>query len=169
MTKAKLRKFLREPRVGVLAVNHPKRGPVAVPMWFEYRHERLWMAADPHSLKARLLRRAQRASLTVQDERLPYCYVAIEGPVEFGDLASEAFVRRLALHYLGKREGARYMRRIYPTFAGQPRLVVLTPEHVTTVDGVLSDLRPTKVSSAGPLAIGLSTPPPSPRSASASA
>lgn len=137
MTTAQRAAFLREPKVGVLSLSRPQAGPIAVPVWFEYRNGRIWIETGPDSHHGRIMRRLKRATLTVQDERPPYRYVSMEGPVAFTGPAPEPFVRRVAVRYLGKARGDRYMRTVYPTYAGSAGLAVLTPETIWSVNRVL--------------------------------
>ncbi len=60
--------FLAEVRVGVLAVDEPGRGPLALPVWYLVDGDDLVASMDGSSLKGRLLAAAGRATLTVQSE-----------------------------------------------------------------------------------------------------
>ena len=134
MTKRQRDAFLKEKRVAVLSVARPGRGPFAIPIWYDYRGGRIYMETNPNSLHGRQMRRAQRATLTVQDERPPYKYVTVEGPVTFEGVSSESFIRKLARRYLGARAGDAFMLKIYPAYAGSSHVAVLTPEAVWSVD-----------------------------------
>ncbi len=85
---------------------------------------------DGESLKARLLRAAGRATLTVQTETPPYQYVSVQGPVEVlheqrGDL-------EMATRYLGPELGKWYADSNPST--EQSVVVRLTPETWRTFD-----------------------------------
>ena len=81
MTRTEREAFLADVHVGVLAVDEPGRGPMALPIWYRYVDGIVEIGMDGGSLKARLLRAAGRATLTVQTETAPYQYVSVEGPV----------------------------------------------------------------------------------------
>ncbi|HJN92199.1 MAG TPA: pyridoxamine 5'-phosphate oxidase family protein [Dehalococcoidia bacterium] len=96
--------LLAEVRVAVLSVARSEGGPLAVPIWYEYRDGLLWMDTETSNLHGRLMQARGRATLTVQDDQVPYRYVTAEGPVEFrGDEPEVA--RRIAVRYIGD-EGA---------------------------------------------------------------
>ena len=122
--------FLAEARVGVLAVDEPGRGPLALPIWYQYADGVIEFGMDGASRKAELLRAAGRATITVQDETPPYRYVSVEGPIEVTE--RERDVLGVASRYLGAELGAWYAERNPST----PSTVVvrLTPEHWRTQD-----------------------------------
>jgi hypothetical protein len=122
--------FLGEARVGILAVDEPGRGPLAVPIWYRYLDGVIELGIDGRSLKARLLRSAGRATLTVQDEQPPYRYVSVEGPIEFVDRVRD--VPEVAARYLGVELGDWYAARNPAT--PNTVVVVLTPAHWRTQD-----------------------------------
>ena len=98
--------FLADVHVGVLAVDEPGRGPAAVPIWYLYVDGEVLLSMDGDSVKARLLRAAGRATVTVQTETPPYKYVTVEGPVEIGPHDIDSV--ELATRYLGPELGAWY-------------------------------------------------------------
>ncbi|SEC04067.1 Pyridoxamine 5'-phosphate oxidase [Gordonia malaquae] len=108
MSKQQAEEFLRDVHVGVLAVERKSNPPLAVPIWYdvdEVGDVFVWM--DESSLKAKLLRKAGRATFTVQKEVDGYAYVSIEGRVTFlpPDIA---VMQRIAIRYLGPDIGAQY-------------------------------------------------------------
>lgn len=130
MTEAEREAFLADLHVGVLAIGRTDKGPLALPIWYQYEDGQVIIGMDGDSLKARLLRAAGRATLTVQTETPPYQYVSVEGPVEVvheqrDDLA-------MATRYLGAELGAWYAEHNPST----ERSVVarLTPERWLTAD-----------------------------------
>ena len=134
MTEPEREEFLKALHVGVLSIAEPDRGPLTVPVWYAYgRDTGLWFVTDRDSRKGKLLQRAKRCSLCVQDEQPPYRYVSVEGPIELADADRERHLRPLARRYLGVEGGDRYTE----TSAGAPGetlLVTLRPERWLTVD-----------------------------------
>jgi len=130
MTEAERSEFLAAVRVGVLAIDHPGHGPLALPIWYQWDDGVVVISMDGSSLKARLLRAAGRATMTVQDEAPPYSYVSVEGPVvvagETGDVLA------MATRYLGPELGKWYADA-NPSNADTV-LVRLTPEKWRTCD-----------------------------------
>ncbi len=97
MTRAEREAFLAEVHVGVLSVDEPGRGPLAVPIWYWYRP-----GGDIHTVtgvdsrKGRLLRQATRATLVVQTETAPYKYASVQGPLSLGTPDYDRDVRQVA-------------------------------------------------------------------------
>src|SRR6478609_11212937 len=97
------------PRVGVLSIEAPDRGPVSNPVWYTVEADRtITFAVGDTSRKTELLRAAGRATMCVQSEVAPYSYVTMEGPVtEVGPSTDEE--RRARAHrYLGPEFGEMY-------------------------------------------------------------
>jgi L-2-hydroxyglutarate oxidase LhgO len=91
-------------------------------------HAGIYHPAD--SLKARLLRAAGRATMTVQTETAPYQYVSVEGPVTLEAKRHDSL--ELATRYLGPELGQWYVEHSPDT--DDVVTVVLTPEHWRTHD-----------------------------------
>jgi PPOX class probable F420-dependent enzyme len=97
------------PRVGVLSIEAPDRGPVSSPLWFtlEVDHT-ITFSVGETSRKAVLLRAARRATLCVQSEEAPYRYVTVEGAVTDLGPSADASRRERAIRYLGPEFGEAY-------------------------------------------------------------
>jgi len=95
--------FLAEPRVSVLSIAAPGRGPLSVPIWYAYApggEVGIWM--DGSSRKARLLATQGRLTLVVQDTTRPYRYVSVEGAVtQMAPIDWDGELRPLVTRYLG--------------------------------------------------------------------
>lgn len=132
MSSADREAFLADVRVGVLAITIPDRGPIAVPVWYDYRPGgtiRFTTGAD--SPKAAALRAAGRATICVQQEDLPYRYVSVEGPIVVDRGADiERDSRPIARRYLGDRAGDAYVAGT----SGHSTLFELQPQRWSTVD-----------------------------------
>ena len=101
--------FIDTPRVGVLSIEAPDRGPVSSPVWYTLEADRtISFSVGETSRKTELLRAAGRATICVQSEVAPYSYVTMEGPVtEIGASTDDA--RRARAHrYLGEEFGDMY-------------------------------------------------------------
>jgi len=110
MPRSGCQAFLAEVHVGILSVGEPGRGPTSSPVWYGYEPGGpVRITAGPDSRKVRLIQQAGRASLCVQTEQLPYCYVSVEGPVEIVDSDVRSEQRVLAHRYLGEKLGDRYL------------------------------------------------------------
>ena len=132
MTREEREQFLAGVHVGVLSVAAPDGGgPLAVPVWYSYQPGGLVnVITGSDSRKAAAIRAAGRFSLCVQDERQPYKYVTVEGPVTTEEASHD---ERLALarRYLGPDGGDLYVTA-NPT--GGQIVFRMTPEHWLTRD-----------------------------------
>ena len=100
--------FLAGVHVGILAIPEPGRGPLCVPVWYDYRPGgELWFITAPQSRKGRLLSPALRISLCAQTESPPYRYVSVEGPIVAIDPARGETLP-MAIRYLGEKMGHAY-------------------------------------------------------------
>jgi PPOX class probable F420-dependent enzyme len=106
MSRDEREAFLADVHVAILAIDEPGRGPLAMPIWYRYRDGAVEISMDSESLKARLLRAAGRATMTVQTETPPYQYVSVEGPVTLAPSRDDH--ESLAARYLGPELGKWY-------------------------------------------------------------
>ncbi len=130
MTRDEREAFLADVHVAVLAIDEPGRGPLAMPIWYRYRDGVVEISMDGDSLKARLLRAAGRATLTVQTETPPYQYVSVEGPVTLAPSGEDH--ESLAARYLGPALGKWYAEQNPPD--DHTVIATLRPEHWRTFD-----------------------------------
>ena len=137
MTKEEREAFLADLHVCVLSINDPGKGPLTVPMWFDYeRGGDVWFMAPRNSMKGRRLEVGARMSLCVQDENPPYRYVSVEGPVTaIQSYTIDRDMLPMAQRYLGEKGGEAY---VAPQRAGHGEAdsikVVMRPERWLTVD-----------------------------------
>jgi hypothetical protein len=130
MTKAEREAFLADVHVGVLAVDEPGRGPLSLPIWYLVDGDEIVVNMAADSLKARLLKAAGRATMTIQTEEPPYRYASIEGPVTIVPVAHEPLA--MASRYLGPELGQWYVEN---SPAGAETVNArLRPEHWRTHD-----------------------------------
>ena len=130
MTETERSDFLAAVRVGVLAIEHPGHGPLALPIWYQWEDGQVLIGMSGTSLKARLLRAAGRATMTVQTEAAPYQYVSVEGPVTVTAESRDNLA--MATRYLGPELGQWYADNNPST--ADTVLVRLTPEKWRTCD-----------------------------------
>ena len=132
--------FLAGLHVGVLSVAVQGdgeagggRAPLAVPVWYDYQAGgRVSVITGRNSRKGRAIIAAGRMSLCAQDEKPPYKYVSVEGPVEMEEL-DEADRLAMARRYLGEAGGDRYVAS-NPDQDGEQVMFRMTPEHWLSVD-----------------------------------
>lgn len=109
MTQDEKQGFLAGLHVGMLGLNDPGRGPLTVPVWYDYEPGgQLWFLIGAESRKGRLLEVGTRLSLTAQNESPPYSYVSIEGPVASITPSTLEELTDMAVRYLGPEMGRSY-------------------------------------------------------------
>ena len=108
MTREEREAFLADLHVGVLSIPRADRGPLTVPIWYDYEPGgAVWMLTGPESLKGQLLESATRISLCVQTETAPYQYVSVEGPFTITP-TEPGQLQHMATRYLGPEQGKAY-------------------------------------------------------------
>lgn len=130
MTIEEREAFLADLHVGILSVARDGKGPLSLPIWYQYAEGEVTIHISDSSVKALLLRRHGRATLTVQNESPPYQYVMVEGPVSID--SDNRDVLAMASRYLGPELGARYAEQNPPT--ADSVSVHLHPESWLTCD-----------------------------------
>ena len=130
MTTEQREAFLAGLHVGVLAIQRDDKGPLALPIWYQYEDGQVLIHMSGDSVKAKLLRRHGRASMTVQNETPPYQYVMVEGPVIVAHEGRD--ILPMAIRYLGEEMGREYAAT-NPTTEDSV-VARLTPERWLTTD-----------------------------------
>jgi nitroimidazol reductase NimA-like FMN-containing flavoprotein (pyridoxamine 5'-phosphate oxidase superfamily) len=111
MSEAEREEFLAGVHVGIVSIAEDGRGPLSVPVWYDYEPGGdVWFVTPADSRKAGLLDEGARLSLCAQSEELPPKYVSVEGPVTAIDPADPStHVTPMAQRYLGDELGAAYV------------------------------------------------------------
>jgi PPOX class probable F420-dependent enzyme len=122
--------FLAGLHVGILSIQRTDKGPLALPIWYQYEDGQVLIHMARESVKAKLLRRHGRATMTVQDETPPYRYVMVEGPVTVAHEGRD--ISSMAIRYLGDELGRQYAADNPVT--DESVVARLTPERWLTTD-----------------------------------
>ncbi len=130
MTVSERAEFLSEVHVAVLSVERAGRGPLALPVWYRYQDGVIEIGMSGTSLKAELLRKAGRATITAQTETPPYKYVAVECSVTVEPIQRDDF--EMASRYLGPEMGRWYAENNPST--AESVVARLTPDSWNTMD-----------------------------------
>jgi PPOX class probable F420-dependent enzyme len=133
MTEVEWREFVSVgTRTGKLATTRRDGRPHVVPIWFVLDGEDFVFNTGAESVKGRALARTGQASLCVDDERPPYSFVTVSGPVTISVDLDEMLplAIRIAARYVGEELAEQYGRRNAVT--GE-LLVRLRAEHVLAV------------------------------------
>jgi nitroimidazol reductase NimA-like FMN-containing flavoprotein (pyridoxamine 5'-phosphate oxidase superfamily) len=132
MSKDQREEFLSGLHVGIVGIQREGKGPLTVPIWYDYEPGgELWMITQNTSIKGKLLAITERISLCVQTEVAPYQYVSIEGPFSTSE-STTAQLLSMAVRYLGEEQGKAYADS---SGDGEGSIVVrIKPETWYTVD-----------------------------------
>lgn len=135
MSKRERETFLADVHIGVISIPEQGRGPLTVPVWYDYQPGGdLRVGTGRESRKGQLLTQAGRFSLCAQVETAPYKYVSVEGAIVSIDPADlERDMRPLARRYLGKEGGDRFIEQMRSELADNT-MFRMRPERWLTVD-----------------------------------
>ena len=116
MTRAEREEFLAAVHVGILSVDDPGRGPLAVPVWYLYEPGgEIVLVTRPEARKAPLLGIGARVAFCVQTEDLPPKYVSVQGRVTSAGPADVARdLKPIVRKYLGAEVGDAYIDNTRP-------------------------------------------------------
>ncbi len=133
MTKGERDAFLANLHVGILGISAQGRGPIVVPVWYSYEPGgEVRFITSEGAKKIEFLKVENRFSLCVQNEKPPYQYVSVEGPIlSMGKADVEQDLRPIARRYLGEVDGDAYVEG---TSGDQSLLVRMKPERWSSVD-----------------------------------
>jgi len=112
MKKSAVEKLLREPNIAVVAVTAPNGAPHAVPTWYEYRAGEIVFHTGPEAFKYKCLARDPRVTLVVDTRKAPYKCVILKGTASLTEGVDDARVKRMAIEYLGKKNGEAYAKSL---------------------------------------------------------
>jgi hypothetical protein len=125
--------FLSALHVGIISIPRATKGPLTVPIWYDYEPGgEVWVITDTDSIKGKLLANASRISLCAQTEIAPYQYVSVEGPFSTRSTTQEELLA-MAIRYLGEEQGQAYADNSAGSGAGSIT-VAIAPETWFSVD-----------------------------------
>lgn len=133
MTESEWREFVSAgTRTGKLATTRRDGRPHVVPIWFVLDGDDLVFMTGATTVKGRALARTKTGSICVDDERPPYSFVTVSGPVTISVDLEEMLPLsiRIAARYVGDELAERYGRR--NAVEGE-LLLRLRAEHVLAV------------------------------------
>jgi PPOX class probable F420-dependent enzyme len=136
MSETEWRAFLQEgTRTGKLATTRRDGRPHVVPIWFVLEDDDLVFNTGAQTVKGRSLARTGWASLCVDDDRPPYSFVTVSGPVTISaDLEDVLpYATRIGARYMGDEVAEQFGRR---NAVDGELLVRLRAEHVLAVRGI---------------------------------
>lgn len=133
MSSSERESFLSDLHVGIISIPRATKGPLTVPIWYDYQPGgEVWVITDTDSIKGKLLAKASRISLCAQTEAAPYQYVSIEGPFTTRPSTQEELLA-MAIRYLGEEQGQAYAAN--SAGGGEGSIIVsIAPETWYSVD-----------------------------------
>jgi hypothetical protein len=133
MSSSERERFLSALHVGIISIPRASKGPLTVPIWYDYQPGgEVWVITDTDSIKGKLLTKASRISLCAQTETAPYQYVSVEGPFTTRPSTQEELLA-MAVRYLGEEQGQAYAEN--SAGGGEGSIVVaIAPETWFSVD-----------------------------------
>jgi PPOX class probable F420-dependent enzyme len=114
MTDAEWKQFVATgTRTGKLATTRLDGRPHVMPVWFVLDGDDLVFNTGAATVKGRSLTRTGWASLCVDDERPPFSFVSVSGPVTISTDLEEMlpWATRIAARYMGEALAAQFGRR----------------------------------------------------------
>ncbi len=131
MSKREIEKLLKQPEIAVVATTAPNGAPHAVPTWYEYRGGEVVFHTGLNTFKYRCLQHDPRITLVVDTRKPPYKCVILKGRATMEQRDDWARLRRMAVAYLGKRNGEAYAKSL----KGTPTVIVrFKPDHIVSWD-----------------------------------
>ena len=103
--------FLRQANVAVLATVGPGGRAHAAPIWYLYEDGVFLMSTGRGSQKHRNVERDPEVTLVVDDRRVPYYAVMVQGTAEVQPPLPDEARLRMAMRYLGEEMGRAYITR----------------------------------------------------------
>jgi len=131
MSKREIEKLLREPQIAVVATTAPDGAPHAVPTWYEYRGGEVIFHTGANTFKYRCLVHDPRITLVVDTRKPPYKCVILKGRATMEQRDDWPRTRRMAVAYLGRKNGEAYAKSLKGT---QTVIVRFKPERVVSWD-----------------------------------
>jgi PPOX class probable F420-dependent enzyme len=98
-------------RTGAVATTRADGSPHVVPVWFVVDGDDIVFTCAADSVKARNLVRDPRAAMSVDDDRFPYSFATVSGPVTWSEDDLLGWATRIASRYLDGEQAEEYGRR----------------------------------------------------------
>jgi PPOX class probable F420-dependent enzyme len=131
MKKKDVAKLLKKPNVAIVAVTAPDGAPHAVPTWYEYVGGEIVFHTGAEAFKYKCLVRDPRVTFVVDTRKPPYKCVILKGRVTMEQKADTKRLLRMAIAYLGKKQGKAYAKTMGD---GAVVIVRLKPERTISWD-----------------------------------
>lgn len=136
LTPEEVEEFLAGPHLAVLSVSRQVKGPIAVPVWYDWDGTAFRVITFPDSVHGRLIQAIGRATITCHEERYGEDdslerYVVAEGPTEFTEEQIEPVVMRIRDRYYRNARRREWVERPLAGMTTSQRVATLTPERMS--------------------------------------
>jgi PPOX class probable F420-dependent enzyme len=121
--------FVELPLLAVLATYRRDGTVLLSPVWHEWRDGAFNVVSGSSGIKAQHLRRDPRASIVIAEQSRPYRGIELRGEARLTSEGVHEAVRRIAVRYLGERDGLAYVES-----GGDDLLIRLEPGHLRAWD-----------------------------------
>ncbi|ROO83892.1 pyridoxamine 5'-phosphate oxidase [Actinocorallia herbida] len=126
--------FFAEPHVAALSVDQPGRGPLSVPVWYQYAPGgEVWILTGRDSRKAELIGKAGRFTLMIDRLDPTIRYTAVEGPVTSTEDATLDQLKEISARYLPPEMVDGYVESALREH-GPSVVIRMRPEHWVSSD-----------------------------------
>lgn len=131
MKKREIDELLKQPNIAVAAFTAPDGAPHAVPTWYEYKGGSVVFHTDTSAFKYKCLQHQPRMTLVVDTRKPPYKCVILKGSTSIEIKKDDARLVRMAIAYLGKKNGTAYANSMK---GSELAVVTLKPDHIVSWD-----------------------------------
>jgi hypothetical protein len=102
-------KFVDQPRIGRLGTANRDGTPHIAPVWYKFEDGVFLVLTERGSQKHKNIERDPRVAFCIDDERPPYHTVLVRARVAVEEAPGHDWRLALAVHYLGRENGKRYI------------------------------------------------------------
>ena len=134
MTADEIDAFLAPTRIAVLGTTYADGAAALTPVWYLWSGGAFNMIMPCTARYAKNLLRDPRATVCVQDERMPYKAVVARGPATVTAEGALDMLTSLAVRYWGDVEGRRYAEAVWADHGEDERVVRIVPERLASCD-----------------------------------
>ena len=136
LTSDEMDRFLKQPRISMLACVGPDNSPHVTPVWHHYDGEKLMVLSERSSIKIRNLHLNPQISLLVPTVSTPHMFVMASGIATLSNEFDPKLIWRMAIDYKGKKEGELYASKVFKEV--KFTLVSFAPSKIT---GLISETK----------------------------
>ena len=112
MSQQEINDLLCEPNISIIATLHPDGTPHMTPVWHLIDGDRVILAVEEKSVKARNVRNDSRVALCIATRETPQRWAQVSGAAILSREGVADVVRKMSVHYMGVEKGERYAEQV---------------------------------------------------------